>query len=284
MTRVLLLALALLSAPIARAEPALWKVQGPHATVWLFGSIHALKPGLAWKTPKVEAAFAAADQLWLEVPNADDPAAMQPLILRYGIDPAHPLSTRLTPDDVTRLNADLKPLGMTEPQVDPMRPWLVAVMVDTAPILAGGYDPKSGVDFTFAQAAKAAGKPVMGFETLDMQIHYFADLPAAEELALLRSSLDDADKGPAQIEKMMSAWSAGDVGALDKLINEDVAKESRNLYKILLVDRNVRFAHRIAELAAGQGTYFVVVGAGHLAGPDSVQADLAKLGLTAVRQ
>jgi uncharacterized protein YbaP (TraB family) len=56
------------------------------------------------------------------------------------------------------------------------------------------------------------------------------------------------------------------------------------LYKLLIVDRNERFARQIAQMAAGEGVVFAAVGAGHLAGPDSVQADLARLGLAAQRQ
>ena len=56
----------------AAAEPALWKVEGPQATVWLFGSVHALKPALAWRSSRMDAALQAADALYLEIPNADD--------------------------------------------------------------------------------------------------------------------------------------------------------------------------------------------------------------------
>ena len=49
----LLLSLAALFAAVsAHAEPALWVVKGPHATVYLFGSVHALKKGPALALPK----------------------------------------------------------------------------------------------------------------------------------------------------------------------------------------------------------------------------------------
>jgi uncharacterized protein YbaP (TraB family) len=56
-----------------------------------------------------------------------------------------------------------------------------------------------------------------------------------------------------------------------------------DLYKVLLVDRNRHFAKRIGTLLKGHGTLSVAIGAGHLAGPDSVQAQLAKLGIGSER-
>ena len=50
--RGLWLLVVLLAAP-ALAEPALWVARGPHATVYLLGSIHALRPGTEWESPAI---------------------------------------------------------------------------------------------------------------------------------------------------------------------------------------------------------------------------------------
>jgi uncharacterized protein YbaP (TraB family) len=268
----------------AIAEPAIWKVQGPHATVWLFGSIHALKPDLKWRSAKMDAALKSSDALWLEIDNADDPAAMQPLIIKYGLDVAHPLSTKLSADDKAALDRILQTYGASEAQVEPMRPWMAALMIDVLPIVKAGYDPSSSVEHALTADIRAAGKPVHGLETAEQQVRLFADLPQDQEIAYLKSSMDDAAKGVAELDQLVTAWQAGDVDAVARLINEDIEKESPSLYKLVIVDRNARFAQQIADLAKGDGVVFVAVGAGHLAGPDSIQADLAHLGLTAVRQ
>ncbi|HWF00762.1 MAG TPA: TraB/GumN family protein [Caulobacteraceae bacterium] len=276
--------LALAGVNAARAEPALWKVQGPHATVWLFGTIHALKPGLSWRTARLDAALASADQLWLEIADADDPAAIQPLVARYGLDPAHPLSGVISAADEARLERDLKSAGIPAAGVQMMRPWMAGTLVEVAPMLAAGYDPDAGVDRALEKTAKAAGKPVLGLETAEQQVRYLSDMAQPEQIAFLESALDDADKGPAELDRLMAAWAAGDVDAIDKLMNQDVEMQDAQLYRRLIVERNQRFAARIAQLAQGSGTFLVAVGAAHLAGRDCVQRDLAKLGLEAVRQ
>lgn len=42
------------------------------------------------------------------------------------------------------------------------------------------------------------------------------------------------------------------------------------MYRILIVDRNARMAGKIADLLRQGGAYFVVVGAAHLVGEESI--------------
>ena len=54
-------------------DPALWVVKDEDTTVYLFGSIHILKPGLGWFDDGVKTAFDSSDQLLLEL--VEPPAA-----------------------------------------------------------------------------------------------------------------------------------------------------------------------------------------------------------------
>jgi uncharacterized protein YbaP (TraB family) len=268
----------------AMAEPALWKVQGLHATVYLFGTIHILKPGVVWRAPKIDNALKASDVLWLEIPNSDDTAAMQPLILKYGVDPAHPLVTKIDAATKAKLAAVLAPLGLTPAGFDPLRPWMAGLAVSVLPLTHAGYDINSGAEHVIAADMRASGKPVEGFETAEQQVRYLAEMPPAAELDFLKSSLDDAEKAVPELDEMVAAWVSGDQSKLESLLDDQMRDDYSGLYKLLIVDRNARFADQIAALARGHGVVFVAIGAAHLTGADSVQADLAKLGVTAVRQ
>ncbi len=268
----------------AGAEPALWKVTGPGAVVYLFGTVHVLRPDTQWRSAKIDSALHGADALWLEVPDADDTAAMQPLVMKYGLDVAHPLSTKLDAAARAKLATVAGGLGLSAQALEPMRPWLAGLSLEVLPLVKAGFDPKSGVEQVLKAQEQAAGKPVYGFETAEQQVRYLADFTPAVELDFLKSSLEDADKATDTIDKMVVAWAAGDLGALETLMNGDMRDQYPDIYDRLLVQRNQRFAVKIADLAKGRGVVFVAVGAAHLVGPDSVQADLAKLGLSAVRQ
>jgi uncharacterized protein YbaP (TraB family) len=276
-----LVALAL-SLP-ASAEPALWKLQGPHATVYLFGTVHVLKSTTQWRSPKIQAAFAAAGTLWEEVPDAEDTATAQALVMQYGVDPAHPLSSQLDTAGNAKLTAFETTYGLPDAGIEMLRPWLAAVTFSTLPVLKAGYDPKSGVDLVLKSMADAAHKPVLGFETLDQQMRFLADLPQQQQIDFLLATLDDANGATAQLGRMVDAWNAGDVAALDKLVNGDLNRYPA-LYNVLVVQRNRAFANKIEQMLQGNGVTFVAIGGGHLSGPDSVQADLAKDGIQAVRQ
>jgi uncharacterized protein YbaP (TraB family) len=273
--------LVLFAPDLAQAEPLLWKVTNGAATVYLFGSVHLLKPGAVWDTPKVEAALARSGELWEEVANIDDMAAARPLVQSLGLDPGHPLTAKLDPAHQVALASALKTLGAPPTAFDPMRPWLAAVTLDIAPLLKAGYDPKAGVDILIKHAADQRGLPVKGFETLAQQLHYFADMSPKDELALLDETLDQIPDATDDLNETEAAWEQGDETRLASLMRKGMSDE---LYQLLLVKRNQAFALAIAERLKSPGVAFVVVGAGHLAGPDSVQAKLKRLGFKAMVQ
>lgn len=268
----------------ALAEPALWIAKSPTATVYLFGTVHVLPKDAHWHDPVLDKALAASHVLYVEEDD-DNPASMQMLVVKYGMDLQHPLSAQLDDADRARLDVAAKAAGVTGGAtiLNTMKPWLAALTISVAPIVKAGYDPKSGADKQLEREFKADGKPVDAFETAEQQIRYFANLPSPLQMDLLHNALDDYAKGPAQIKALIHAWQAGNVSAIAKTINGGMRKHYPKLYQVLLVDRNRRFARRIAELLKAHGTVFVAIGTGHLAGPDSVQAQLAKTGVEVER-
>lgn len=276
--------LLLVAATPAVAEPALWSIGDHDSTIYIFGTVHALKPDMPWRSDKVAKALADSKELVIEVTGADDPAAMQPLIMRYGIDTSAPLSSKISAEDKARLARAVESLGVPAQAVEVMRPWLVAVTVAVAPMLKAGYDPTKGVEALLTADAKAAGKPVGALETLEQQLRFFADLPTATEIALLKSTLDEVDEGPAAFDKLVAAWQAGDQKTLEDAFVGDMRRDYPELYKVLIANRNAAWADALKAKLAGSGVSFVAVGAGHLVGPDSVQAELARRGVRAERR
>lgn len=260
--------------------PALWVIKDEDSTLYLFGSVHVLRPTTGWASPRVTAAFDSASDIWFEISNPDDQAAIVPLIQQHGLSPETPLSSRLTPEEMAELDAAATTMGASAAQMDPMKPWLAALTLSVAPLVKAGYDPKSGVELVLKARAEAAGKPIHGFETLDKQVGLLAGLPDDVQLAFLRETLKDYQDATAVLDAMVEAWSTGDVATLGRIMVEEMKADSPALYKALLVDRNTDWADQIQTLLQGSGTAFIAVGAGHLAGSDSVQAILQSRGVT----
>lgn len=277
-----LLAATALTALPAAADPALWVIRDEDSTLYLLGTVHVLKPETVWRTPAIDAALAEADDLWIEV-ETDDADALRPLVARHGLDRDNPLSGKLDAGQKARLDAAAAAMGSSGAALEPLRPWLAALQLSMGPLTRAGYDPASGVESKLKAAAREAGKPIRTLESLEQQIGFFADLPPAVELAFLLSTLDEMDEGPAMLDALVAAWSAGDVEALDAMMVAELAADYPALHEALLVRRNRTWAGQIQTLLAGQGVSVIAVGAAHLVGDDSVQVQLAALGVTVER-
>jgi len=281
----LVLLVALLFPVLASARPALWVAKDADTTIYLFGTVHLLPADTDWHDPGLDKALANSQTLYIELTD-DDQASIAALVLRHGLDPAHPLSGTLQPAELQNLEAAATQAGLPGglQTLNMMRPWLAALTLAAAPLLKAGLDPQHGVDKQLKAQMLAAGKPVLGLETAEQQIRFLADMPESTQLAFLRATLKDIDKGPAELTALIDAWKNGDIATIARLEDEDMRQTEPKLYQRLLVQRNEAWAQKIAAMLHQPGTVFIAVGAAHLAGPDSVQAQLRKLGIQTARQ
>jgi uncharacterized protein YbaP (TraB family) len=280
-----MLALSACTTP-AQAQPAMWTVKDADSTIYLFGTVHLLKPETEWKTEKLKAAIAEAEQLWLELPTTNSEALaaeMMPLITQFGLAPATPLSSSLTPEEMKTLDEAAKLAGMTGAQLNAFRPWFAALTITTSAVTRAGYDPASGVDSRIEALFAERGIKPKGFETPEQQIKVFADMSREEELAYLRQIIEEYENAADVLDRMVDQWSRGDLVGLEASLVADMREASPELYEDLLPKRNANWAVQIEDMLKGKGVIFIAVGAGHLIGEDSVQALLKAKGIEAER-
>jgi uncharacterized protein len=262
----------------ASAEPAMWVVKDEDSTVYLLGTFHLVKPGTQWWSDKIDTAFKGSDELWLEAVEGEQSGSLQLLVLTNGLDPAHPLSSKLSAEEFAALDEAAKAAGLRAASLDPMRPWLAALTLAVAPLLKQGYDPKQGVDKTLEANATASRKPIRTFETPEQQVRIFADLSPESELALLSQTLEEVAAGPEYVDRMTAAWVEGDVGELDSMTVQQMKDAAPEFYETFILKRNLDWSNQIETMMKGAGTSFVAVGAGHLTGEKSLQALLQERG------
>ncbi|MEN5147225.1 TraB/GumN family protein [Brevundimonas diminuta] len=270
---------AVVAAP-AGSGPRLWVVKDEDSTLYLFGTVHVLKPETPWGRAKVDQAFASADEYWFEIADLNDAAGAVPIIQSKGVSPDRPLSSLLTTEEQADLDAAARSIGATAAQLDPLRPWFAALQLAMASIAKAGYQPQNGGDQVLHARAAATGKPIKGFETMPQQIGFIADMSEEAQLAMLRSGLKEFDQAPVVLGQMVGAWSTGEVDVLDALIGQEMKTQSPEMYEVMLTRRNADWTDQIMKMLEGSGTAFISVGAGHLAGADSVQSMLAARGVT----
>lgn len=270
--------------PQAAGEgPALWVIRDADSTLYLFGTVHILRPTTAWGSAKVDAAFDSADDIWFEIANIDDQSAAAPLVQQFGISMDRPLSSLLSAEELSGLDAAARSIGASAAQMEPMRPWLAALTLSVAPLVKAGYDPTSGVELILKARADAAGKPVRGLETMEQQIRILAGMSEEAQVGFLRSTLEQFDEATTLLDGLVEAWATGDVEAIERLGIADMREASEEVYQAMLVRRNTDWADQIQAHLEGSGVSFIAVGAAHLAGEDSVQAILAARGVEVSR-
>jgi uncharacterized protein YbaP (TraB family) len=97
---------------------------------------------------------------------------------------------------------------------------------------------------------------------------------------MLEETLGELKDGRLFFERMLHAWKRGDAAAIQSLLNESTLKEpgAERINQLIIIDRNHSMTQTLEKLAKQGGHYFVVVGAGHLAGDEGIIALLKQHG------
>jgi uncharacterized protein len=267
----------------AKAEPAMWVIRDADSTIYLIGTMHLLKHDAEWNAEKVKKTVHESTELWLEIADFDNDAAMAPLVAKYGVDPQRPLSSKLNDEQRKKLEKIGTTYRIPLENLEPMKPWVAALLLAVGPIMKAGYDPKAGVERVLSAQATAEGDKIRGFETAEDQIRLLADLSEPEQIAFLMAVLDDLEKGLDLLDQLAKAWIDGDTATIERLAIDEMKHEAPTVYQKLIVQRNIAWSEKIAEMLKGSGVKQIAVGAAHLVGPDSVQAQLAKRGIKVER-
>jgi uncharacterized protein YbaP (TraB family) len=274
-------ALATLSTLAAAGHSFLWKVTGRGGVVYLVGSVHLLPKDFYPLNPLLETAYKDSDLLVEEVDLAEmmAPEMQLSLLTRGQLPSSESLDKILSPSTMELLKKRLDTLGALAQPLMRLRPWLLALMIDSLEWQKQGFDPNFGLDKHFYDQAKEDNKAVKGLETVNDQISIFESMSPQQQDQLLAETLKDIETEQANLNKMIAAWRIGDAAAVEKIVLTDIQKES-DLYQRLLVNRNKNWMPRIEELFARKGHALVVVGAAHLVGPDGLLAMLKAKGYT----
>ena len=258
-----------------RPEPPVWSVTDADSEVILYGTVHALPAGTQWQTDTLSAALGRAGEVWYELPEgAQNDPAMVMLVQRLGVSDT-PLSEKLSGDVKAKLDARMAELGVDAAMTEPMQPWLAAITLPALQMMQSGYQAQEGVETVLQARDDSLGQ--RSFETAEQQLRFFADMPEAQQIAMLEETLDDMEDGTDQLDRLAEAWRTGDVGTLEAEFIDGM-ESYPELYQILIVDRNRDWAEQLDREMQGAGVDFVAVGAGHLVGPDGVPAMMAAKG------
>jgi uncharacterized protein len=236
-------------------QPAMFVVRDADTTIYIFGTFHALDGRSQWFASQVRDAFEQADELVLET-----------------LVPERPLPGQL-------------PTPVRAPSVTPSASFLATTRLAINAGQSQGMQVANGADMVLRRVAEAEGKPVEGLETLQLQIDMFNHMPASAApqpragQPIESGSMDGLSKA---MGEMQAAWKHGDQSVFVRMLGQ-LRQASPGTYRMMFTERNQRWADWIRARMQSPGTVFVAVGAGHLAGPDSLLVRLAERGIPSQR-
>jgi len=244
--------------PAHTDTPAMFVVHDADTTIYIFGTFHALDGKSQWFDRDVRNAFEKSDELVLETLIPERPA--QPVTFGPGFRP---------------------------PSVTPSASFLATTRMAISAGQAQGMQVDNGADMVLRHQAEAEGKPVEGLETLQFQIDMFNHMPSSSAGTEVRKAgqpvvSNQMESLSKAMSDMQSAWKRGDQSVFVSMLNQ-LKTASPDTYRMMFTERNARWADWIKARMETPGTVFVAVGAGHLAGTDSLLVRLAERGIPSQR-
>jgi uncharacterized protein YbaP (TraB family) len=261
------------------AHPALWAVADADTTVYLFGTIHLLPEKYKWRTPAIDRAVDGSQQLMVEtiVDDKNPQKMMQALASLAFSKGLPPVAERVPPAKRPALEAAITKRGLPRPALDQMETWAVAFMLLGNQFKDMGLKGEEGVERVLRDSFSTKGKPIGELETNVEQLGFFDKLPEASQRELLEGAIDQPQNMKGEFAQMLGAWARGDVSAIARTFNRDLGS-SPVLKHALIEQRNANWSRWIEQRMSQPGAIMIAVGAGHLAGKDSVIDMLKKSG------
>ncbi|MEO7026891.1 MAG: TraB/GumN family protein [Caulobacteraceae bacterium] len=269
-----------LGAPVL-AKPPMWIATRGHAKLVLFGSVHLLPAGLDWTPPELVKAEGEARELWFELPidQATDARATRLAALKGALPGDATLWSLLSPAAVAKVRRAAAAVGEPAEDLTRLRPWLADVSLSLRADLLAGAQARQGVEQRIQAAAPLAVRR-RALETADEQIAFLADAPVADQIASLSATAEEILDDPDVYARVLAEWMAGKLASLEVDAFDRLRRASPDLYRRLITARNRRWARLLGASAGRDGPAVVVVGMGHMIGPNGLPALLRQAGWT----
>ena len=263
--------------------PALWKVADEDTTIYLFGTVHVLPDGTQWYGPTIDAALESSSTLVSELgPMGEWQGEFQREMAAKGTLPeGTTLRSLMTAEQQTAYEATLMQIGLPVDAFDKNEPWVANISLAVIPLLQQGYKLDQGVEHILE---REAGPDIArgALETPADQVGIWDGFTMEQQVDQLMDTLEMLPELKTFIDSMVAEWVEGDPDGLGEILNEPM-DEDPAVAAALLYDRNARWAVWIDDRLDQPGTVFIAVGAGHLAGKNSVQQYLAARGIRSMR-
>jgi len=263
------------------SKNCLWEVQTPTNKVFLLGSLHLLRSEAYPLATEIDAAYRLSPKVVFETDLGAmlDPA-VQARMLSLGLYPeGQSLLQNLSDDMRIALQKRMADLGLPMAQFARFKPWFLAVTITTLELQRLGFSPANGIDVHFYDRARADEKKIGFFEPVNYQLDLLGNMSTDDQKAFLGQTLKDLEVAAEMADDLMRYWQKGQVDKLYSVLYKSF-EDYPEIEDRLLLQRNKNWVKKIETMLGEPENIFIVVGAGHLVGPQSVVALLKERGYT----
>jgi uncharacterized protein YbaP (TraB family) len=263
----------------ATAQSSVWLVSKGNDQLLIGGTVHLLPPAQYPLPDEFAAAYQQSDVVVLEtdlreLADADNATLMQQHLLYPA---GTKLSSKLSAKTLQRLQPLLQQNKLSQTQVDQFKPGMLVTQLTLLELQRQGFSAV-GVDQYFLTQAQQQKKTLRFLETVDFQFKLLGDLGAGREEQFFAYALNDVDKTAEVMAETLRLWRSGDLSALDQLLLAPLKLADAVTYQQMFIARNQAWLPQIQAMFGDQQREFILVGLGHLAGPDGVLALLTQAG------
>ncbi|MBL4656959.1 MAG: TraB/GumN family protein [Flavobacteriales bacterium] len=251
-------------------DSSVWKIEGKESTLFIGGTIHALRHDDYPLPPQFDRAYSLADKLVFERNMSDEALAIASaqMIITGTYQDERTLENVLSREVFKALRAECEKNGLDIRDIHSHKPSL-ALLVLSVSVLERLGAFETGVDRYFYALATKDNKSLDVFESVGEQIHEMMNIGAGYEDEYIMASLKDIQNMEEDLDEIIQGWRNGSPDAMIENLN-DLCKNSPLLYKAMCADRNSAWMPKIESLLADNTVEFVLVGAEHLYGPNGV--------------
>jgi uncharacterized protein YbaP (TraB family) len=266
---------------VSSQAASVWKVSNNQHSLYIGGTIHILTPEDYPLPAEYDVAYQAADTLVFETDMVavSQPEFAQKMMQEMMYSDGTTINQVLNTDTYKALAIHLSARKIPMQAFASHKPSLIAISLTFIELQAMGYTSE-GVDQFYSNKAKTNDKPQSWLETPEEQLAFIASLGGDDPNAIIEYTLKDIKKMPEMFSQLHSTWLNGDMEGMAKTGISPFKLDYPEIYQDLLVVRNNNWMPKIISMLNDKPTEFVLVGALHLSGPDSVLAKLKAKGYT----
>jgi len=263
-----------------QAEAAsVWKISTETKHLYLGGTIHMLSASDYPLPSAYDQAYSVADKVVFET---DIAALNQPYFQRK-------LQDTITYSDDTKIHHILnKPTylnlfqylqsrNITSESIEHFTPSGLSLLLSMQELKQLGMN-QIGVDAFYAEKAKQDQKAQAWLESPDEQLRILNSLNQIDPNDLINYTLEDINGMADSLQALKLSWRNGQLDSLAKQQLNELQQSYPAIYHTLIAERNQNWLPKIEQLINTAEIEFIMVGALHLAGPDSLLQSLKSKG------